>query len=449
MTKPVLVNDTKRVMPQLPITSVNVLRKSRGDADVFRLSSARPGLLIANTTAKSALGLDDTVHSRDLSQKALKSIFEASKAGKPEGDFLTDCKYKPIQYIGTRGIVPTKHKSKVPTGNRPGITNQDVVTKKYENFAVYSDFPKGPGGIEPNQLWQDGTYDEMISQVTKAREALPEHITFLSPDVNVRNREFNLAGQVGGQLFGDALHKSEIQKYFQNEADEYEISLLINADPSKQMTREEAREKLGKLNYEKAKSAYAKKTGLDERTADYMMPLDLRKMYSPYITEGERKKAEDQMKADSIKRQAELAQGGVYNPFVPLGPAYVRNPTAGVVGSGAGDGSKIDYTGLQQLSSADLSKRPSEVYPSATQEVNRAYKDNTDKPEFKYKRKTEPPINNRTPDTNINVSPLRLNPFGTFSPLRNIGRSSRYPTVPVSSGITGGQYPPFQRFERF
>jgi hypothetical protein len=378
MTKPaVLVNDTKRVMPQLPITSVNVLRKSRGDADVFRLSSARPGLLIANTTAKSALGLDDTVHSRDLSQKALKSIFEASKAGKPEGDFLTDCKYKPIQYIGTRGIVPTKHMSKVPTGNRPGITNQDVITKKYENFAVYTDFPKGPGGTEPNQLWQDGTYNAMLAQVTKEREALPEHITFLSPDVNVRTREFNLAGQVGGQLFGDALHKQEIQKYFQNEADEYEISLLINADPSKQMTREEAREKLGKLNYEKAKTAYAKKTGLDERTADYMMPYDLRKMYSPYITEGERKKAEDQMKADSIKRQAELAQGGVYNPFVPLGPAYVRNPTAGVVGSGAGDGSKVDYTGLHQLSLSDLSKRPSEAYPSATQHVNRQPKDNT------------------------------------------------------------------------
>jgi hypothetical protein len=376
-------------MPQLAKTSMNVLRKSRGDADVLRLSSARPGLLISNTTAKSALGLDDTVHSKDLSQKSLKSIFEASKAGKPEGDFLTDCKYKSINYLGTGGIVPTKHKSKVPTGNRPGITNQDVVTKKYENFAVYSDFPKGPGGIEPNQLWQDGTYNEMMAQVTKEREALPEHITFLSPDVNVRTREFNLAGQVGGQLFGDALHKAEIQKYFDLEKNEYDLSILMN----KGLSREQASKQLKNLKLEQdavslarhykitpegAKNILQPRGYTDAELMAMKIPdfdvMEYKRAYDRgenpkvnVIREGHPDELEDRRKAlgqETVKRST---IGDISNLSQRLNlPHITKNPKKPITGSGAGDGATvvnphIKYGGIEQLSMEDLARRPGTI----------------------------------------------------------------------------------------
>jgi NACalpha-BTF3-like transcription factor len=338
----------------LKSSSATALLKNRGDPIVTRLSSQRPALLIANTTAKSSLGLDDTVHSHDMSQKALKAIFEASTAGKPQDMFLTVCKHKPIQYLGASGgIVPTKHMSSIPRGNRPGITDQDVITKKYENFAVYSDFPKGAGGIEPNELWQDGTYEQMLGQVTKEHDVVPKEIVF-RPAINPRQEKFELAGQVGAVPFGDALHRQEIRRYFDAEKEEYELSVLMN----KGMTEEQARKSMMGLARERDVKVISSKFGVSEEGARNILK-DAEGDFDVYaymraVERGENPHV-NVIRRGHEDEEADRSRGRSSASALPV---EVRRPGAGVTGSGAGDGRLDIYRRGGALDLIDISKRP-------------------------------------------------------------------------------------------
>ena len=379
--KPVLITDTAKVVPMLKSSSATALRRNRGDPIVTRMSSQRPGLLIANTTAKSSLGLDDTVHSHDMSQKALKAIFEASKAGKPDSDFLSICKAKPIQYLGASGgIVPTKHLTGIPKGNRPGITDQDVITKKYENFAVFSDFPKGYGGVVPNELWQDGTYEQMLGQVTKEHTVIPNEINF-QPAINPRQQKFDLAGQVGSVMFGNKLHAEEIKHYFDLEKKEYDKTVFMNQG----MTEEQAERAIKKLGKEKDAQALVKKLGISEEGAMRILNdadnLGLKGKALDTLNEQRGEHLErmrmDMNDVDAVSGRRGVRASGRSMPgesagFLRNAPAEVRNPGVGITGSGAGDGMLIarfktagipgypvGYSPIGTLSMEELAKRKS------------------------------------------------------------------------------------------
>jgi NACalpha-BTF3-like transcription factor len=392
----------------LKSSSATALRKNRGDPIVTRMSSQRPALLIANTTAKSRLGLDDTAHSHDMSQKALKAIFEASTAGKPDSDFLSDCKHKPIQYLGASGgIVPTKHLAGIPKGNRPGITEQDVITKKYENFAVYSDFPKGAGGVEPNELWQDGTYEQMLGQVTKEHDVVPKEIVF-RPAINPRQEKFELAGQVGAVPFGDALHRQEIRRYFDAEKEEYELSVLMN----KGMTEEQARKAMMGLVRERDVKSLASKFGVSEEGArkiikDAEGDFDVY-AYMRAVERGENPRV-NVIRRGHEDEEADRSRG---RSNAGASPAEVRRPAEPITGSGAGDGMLIarfrtpgipgypaGYSPVGTLSMEELSKRKSTdkgMRYAFTPEQARVYQEeairrNRSRPIQPYRNTTVPP----------------------------------------------------------
>jgi hypothetical protein len=82
----------------------------------------------------------------------------------------------------------------------------------HANNAVYTDFPKGPGGQNPNPMWEDGTYDEMLGQVQKQHVAVPEEIKFLAPP-DPRKSQFNAQALAGGEVYGNALLRKEISDY--------------------------------------------------------------------------------------------------------------------------------------------------------------------------------------------------------------------------------------------
>lgn len=374
--KPVLITDTAKVVPMLKSSSATALLRNRGDPIVTRMSSQRPGLLIANTTAKSRLGLDDTDHSSEFAQQSLRQIFEASKAGKPNSDFLLEGRAKPIQYLGASGgIVPTKHLACLPKGNRPGITNQDVVTKKYENFAVFSDFPKGAGGVEPNELWQDGTYEQMLGQVTKEHDMIPKEINF-QPAINPRQEKFELAGQVGAVQFGDALHRQEIRRYFDAEKEEYELSVLMN----KGFTEEQARKAMMGVARERDVKTLASKFGVSEEGARRIIK-DTEGDFDVYAYMRAVERGENPM-VNVIRRgheDEEADRRRATNAGASALPAEVRRPAEPITGSGAGDGRLDIYRRGGALDLIDISRRPgnapSPQYRPVTQPRLPAYRD--------------------------------------------------------------------------
>lgn len=175
--------------------------------------------------------------------KLAKDIFSSKYVPMTDGsDLLTSCPQRLFSQKGY-GNIPSITPAKVPTGRRIGFDNNLVstatgegikvscaTTKTYANHSVTSDFPKGPGGVTPAPMWEDGTYDEMIEAVKKRHTGLPEGLNFMaSPDI--RREVFNLQALTGASTYGNALVSQEIAEGFAKEKQEIEISKLGVAYP--------------------------------------------------------------------------------------------------------------------------------------------------------------------------------------------------------------------------
>ena len=94
---------------------------------------------------------------------------------------------------------------------------------KYQNNAVYSDFPRGAGMLDTTFMWADATYDQMRQAVERQNAEVPEFIALKPP---LRKRIFDLGAVTGGT---QKLVREGIQRYktaVQKEKDEKHINYL-------------------------------------------------------------------------------------------------------------------------------------------------------------------------------------------------------------------------------
>lgn len=132
--------------------------------------------------------------------------------------------------------VPAKVMSQRGYGNMPNrkpikpscdinISYPMPTTHKYENVMVYTDFPKGAGGVSPNPMWADGTYDEMKANFIRQADEQND-VRHLIPDLEIEQRlkRYELSNFTGGSA--------------QQNKTEFAIGEIFNAE-----RREEAKRK--------------------------------------------------------------------------------------------------------------------------------------------------------------------------------------------------------------
>jgi hypothetical protein len=148
-----------------------------------------------------------------ITQKGLKDIFESCYVPMDDGNkVLVQPDRKTISQRGYGNVVKRKP-VKVPSGNRPGITNQDVITRHNTNVSVYTDFPKGAGSKDTQIAWRDGTYDEAVLSATrKPRGEVPDQTFADILSNNPRWSEYALASQTGANVFGNIQVAREVAK---------------------------------------------------------------------------------------------------------------------------------------------------------------------------------------------------------------------------------------------
>jgi hypothetical protein len=94
---------------------------------------------------------------------------------------------------------------------------------KYQNNAVYSDFPRGAGMLDTTFMWADATYDEMRRAVERQNIEVP---AFLATPPPLRQEIFDLGAMTGGtqKLVLDSVEKYKTM--VQLEKDEKLINYL-------------------------------------------------------------------------------------------------------------------------------------------------------------------------------------------------------------------------------
>jgi hypothetical protein len=204
--------------------------------------------------------------------KLAKDIFSSKYVPMTDGyDLLTSCPQRLFSQKGY-GNIPSITPAKVPTGRRIGFDNTLVstatgegikvscaTTKTYANHSVTSDFPKGPGGVAPAPMWEDGTYDEMIGAIKKRHTGLPEGVNFMAPP-DIRKDVFNLQALTGASVYGNALVSQEIAEGFAKEKKEIDISKLSVLYP--EATYRELAEASTFVDKEKRIAENARKLGI-------------------------------------------------------------------------------------------------------------------------------------------------------------------------------------------
>ena len=169
--------------------------------------------------------------------------------------------------FGNRGSmflkeVPAKVMNQRGYGNMPcpyPISAKAVdVNIKYPDYKlhsgtfhnVFTDFPKGPGGVSPNPMWADGTYEEMKANFNKQADEQND-VRHLIPDLeSQRLKEYELSQFTGGsaqqnkvefaigELFNaekraDAQRKyQQIKQYFPNISDLDAFKIIAKDTPS-------------------------------------------------------------------------------------------------------------------------------------------------------------------------------------------------------------------------
>lgn len=94
---------------------------------------------------------------------------------------------------------------------------------KYQNNAVYSDFPRGAGMLDTTFMWADATYDQMRQAVERQNIEVP---AFLATPPPLRQEIFDLGAMTGGN---QKLILDSVQRYksmVQLEKDEKLINYL-------------------------------------------------------------------------------------------------------------------------------------------------------------------------------------------------------------------------------
>lgn len=183
--------------------------KLRKVADVRNMRDQHQVVMNYNV-GHSGLNVDGQAYPT-ITQKGLKDIFESCYVPFTDGNkVLVQPEQKTISQRGYGNIVKRKP-VKVPKGNRPGITHQDVDTKHYTNVAVYTDFPKGSGRTDTQIVWRDGTYDEAVLSATKKlRGELPASL--LNKISDYEYGEASLSAMTGAKEFGLAQANKEMMK---------------------------------------------------------------------------------------------------------------------------------------------------------------------------------------------------------------------------------------------
>jgi hypothetical protein len=179
---------------------------------------------------------------------AKKSMFKSKITPMTDGtELLVGVAKKPMSSIGY-GTVPTTHKQTAADIMRTGFNNTltDVMNgglrvsraspldmkgiMAHPNNPVCSDFPKGPGGVQPGPLWRDGNYADMIAEVHKQQDNYAP-VSFLAPR-NPRREVFDAQALVGGQVYGNALSKQFIEDDFATMREEELRGTLRLTNPS-------------------------------------------------------------------------------------------------------------------------------------------------------------------------------------------------------------------------
>jgi len=204
------MTDTPTVKGQGPALNLNKHTMVSAPLGVVQVGKGGP---IANIDANPYIS---------LSQKGAKAVFASKYAPMTDDTYmLQSCGQKTISQRGYGNVV-ANDPVKVPKGLRIGFNNTLVdttggkisacvaTTKTHPNHAVYSDFPKGPGGSSPNPMWEDGTYAGMLEAVMKKQAESP--VSF-APPKDRRREVFNLQALAGGEIFGDALVRLQMEGY--------------------------------------------------------------------------------------------------------------------------------------------------------------------------------------------------------------------------------------------
>jgi hypothetical protein len=230
------------------------------------------------STGAVGLGIDGQTKAYiKVAGKDAKTLFSSKYVPMTDGtDVLMGCDKKMISQRGYGNIVARKPVA-VPRGDRIGFNNTLVdtskgkiepsmaYTKTYPNHTVCSDFPKGPGGIEPNPMWKDGTYDEMLGQVQKVHNEIPREMGFV-PEMDRRREVFNLQSLAGGEVFGEALLRQEISNSVLGQKRDLETSKLSRLFP--EATFGELQEAQGRLERNKRIADIAKRLGISVAAAE-------------------------------------------------------------------------------------------------------------------------------------------------------------------------------------
>jgi DNA-binding transcriptional MerR regulator len=105
----------------------------------------------------------------------------------------------------------------------------EVPVIKYQNNAVYSDFPRGPGMLDTTFMWADATYDQMRRAVERQNAEVPHFIESAPP---LRQEIFDLGAMTGGKqkLVLDSIerYKSMVQLEKDEKLINYLRSLGVN-----------------------------------------------------------------------------------------------------------------------------------------------------------------------------------------------------------------------------
>ena len=157
--------------------------------------------------------------------KEAKAIFASKYVPFTDGtQLLTGANKKTMSQYGY-GAVPCSSLPSAPKVRRIGFNNTLADTtggkiteslapvRKYLNNAVYTDFPKGPGGASPNKLWVDGTYEDTMAAIHKKQDEGTKDLDLTAPR-DIRKEVFQQQALAGAQVYGDELLKQNLEDEF-------------------------------------------------------------------------------------------------------------------------------------------------------------------------------------------------------------------------------------------
>ncbi len=213
-------------MPRKPGFAYDSTQPVAQANDIRRLRDAHQTTMNYNTGYMGLKSIDGQAYPA-ITQKGLKEVFESCYVPMDDGNkVLIDNDHKTMSQRGYGGFVKRKP-VKVPQGNRPGITNQEVVRRYNTNVSVFTDFPKGAGHTDTQIAWRDGTYDQAVLSATKQiRGEIPDQTFADILRTNPRMAELALQAQAGAVAYGDSLARKEIEDYFTAEKKEFDRNVM-------------------------------------------------------------------------------------------------------------------------------------------------------------------------------------------------------------------------------